>query len=100
MTLPPFIRKYLPKLPRGGDRQSDPARDWAILLASALILFFASVGWNAWFMFAALEEPEVAAPSIEDTGDTGIGAARAAAEVRALEEARYRSEYRFIDPSI
>ncbi len=100
MTLPPFITKYLPKLRHGAHRgRPDPARDWAILLVFALVVLFASVSWNAWFFLRAIEEPAPVAPSTEETGDTGMDAARASAEARALEEARYRTEYRFIDPS-
>lgn len=101
MNLPPFLQKLLPKLaPDAGAGRPDPARDWALLVALFLALFLAAVAWSAWFFLATIEEPAVAAPPAEGSGDTGIGAVRAAAEARSLEEERYRAEYRFIDPSI
>ncbi len=100
MTLPPFITKYLKKLPHTeGAGRPDPARDWTLLLSSALLILLASVAWSAWFFFSVLQEPAVAPPPPQTGDDSGIEDVRASFEERAAEEARYRAEYRFIDPS-
>ncbi len=99
MTLPPALQKILKKLRLGGHSgHADPARDWALLLSLALVVIIASVAWNVWFFFEVLNaQPVVEAPATEEETDT-VAPLRTLFEERAAEEARYRNEYRFVDP--
>lgn len=102
MKLPLFIEKLVKRLPgKGGVKHLSPSRDWLVILALALAALIASVAWNAWFFFIALgEDAAPQAPAAEHSLDTSsIEKARALFEKRAAEEEKYRSEYRFNDPS-
>lgn len=96
------LPKNLTKLalsPRSGKQR--PLRDWFVLLLSTAILVLASGAWNAWVFYTAasggtLGEPIALTPA-PDT--SSLDAVRALFENRAAEEAKYRTEYRFVDPS-
>jgi hypothetical protein len=102
MTLPPFLTKYLSVFrAKKHDHTTNPTRDWLILLVLSLVALIASVIWNLWFFSEALSDKGSTAPtttSNEDTSDS-VERAKARFEARALEEGRYRSDYRFVDPS-
>jgi hypothetical protein len=77
-----------------------PSRDWLILLAFIFVCLLMSVVWNLW-MFGkvtagetigtgGVQQPPNAAP-VDEVGKLF--------EERALEEARYKGEYHFVDPS-
>ena len=99
MTLPPFITVLLRKFSHQGPSRPDPARDWTLLLSLALLMLLASLAWNTWFFLGALQEPAPAPVPAQATDDSGIDTVRASFDERAAEGERYRSEYRFIDPS-
>jgi len=77
------------------------ARDWIIVVALFLVGIFVSVIWSTVF-FLDVVNREAAASSIAETPlDTEkLTEVRNAFEGRVEEADRYRSEYRFIDPSL
>jgi hypothetical protein len=102
MTLPPSLIKLLKKLPlKKGDNRSHPSRDWLVLLSVFLLLLAVSIAWNIWFFASVLEGEDVVAPGNGEgtVEESSLQRANAMFEARALEEVRYRSEYRFVDPS-
>ena len=85
----------------GGRKRLNPSRDWLLVLSLALAAIIASLLWNAWFFFVALNQDSSVSPAPEaKKADTSsLEKARAAFDARAAEEAKYRGEYRFVDPS-
>lgn len=85
----------------GGAKHLNPQRDWLLLLLVALVAILASVAWNVWFFFFALDAQTAVpnAPAAQTLDTSSINKARALFDTRAAEEARYRGEYRFNDPS-
>lgn len=77
-----------------------PERDWFFLVILAVVCMIGSAFWNGWFFMEVKngktvdEEvptiPFMAAPA-ESVADVF--------ETREVEEARYRTEYLFVDPS-
>ncbi|HEX5774741.1 MAG TPA: hypothetical protein VFY28_02150 [Candidatus Paceibacterota bacterium] len=88
------------RVPAIGDRPH-PYRDWYALLLIAGIFLLASLAWNVWFFIKITKGEMIGTnPSSEaKTPEDLVASARLLFEERAAEEARYRSEYRFIDPS-
>ncbi len=84
-----------------GTKRLNPARDWMFVLACGLALILASMLWNAWFFFAVLTEDKTiqtpAAPQEVDANS--FQKAQELFQKREAEEARYKTEYRFVDPS-
>lgn len=102
MKLPAFLTGLLKGFHTGSrSKRLNPARDWFALLTILLAFLAASLAWNVWFFLAVVaEEPTApAAPVVQTSNTRTLDQARAAYEARALEEGRYRTEYRFIDPS-
>lgn len=97
-TLAAFGKRFKPK---EGAKHLNPARDWLLLLAISALALIASIGWNAWFFFATLAgEPAVGSVETEQKPETSsVEKAQVLFELRATEAERYRSEYRFNDPS-
>ena len=85
-----------------GVKRLNPSRDWIIILSCALVGMVVIMLWNMWFFFAVLNQEAVlpATTQTKNVDTSSIEKVRTTFEVRALEEARYRSEYRFIDPSL
>jgi hypothetical protein len=89
-----------PPLPRIGDRRK-PSRDWLILLTLAFLILIASIGWNVW-AFVRITNGEVSGSTTTSTNGPDISIVEQVRGVfveRAAEEQRYRTEYRFVDPS-
>lgn len=77
-----------------------PVRDWFIVLTVLAVLLIGSVAWNVLFFLGALEEDAApATTSHEPSAAAPVAEVLSAFTLRAQEEARYRSEYRFVDPS-
>lgn len=77
-----------------------PARDWFMLLSIAAILVLMSAAWNVWvFLQAGRGEPVGAQMEAPSGSGNAIEQAQALFEARRVEDARYRSEYQFVDPS-
>jgi len=77
-----------------------PARDWSYLLLLASILVAISIAWN----FRLYQEVQEGATLGEEVPATPVDIApiesvRAVFEERKAEEQKYRTEYRFVDPS-
>ncbi|HEX2792190.1 MAG TPA: hypothetical protein VHO23_00515 [Candidatus Paceibacterota bacterium] len=87
------------KMPRLSGRPK-PQRDWFMFLSAAALLLALSVGWNVWIFYTAATGGQVGDTAPAAAPDTSsFDAVRALFEERATEEARYRTEYRFVDPS-
>ncbi len=78
-----------------------PARDWLILTALFLIGIVVSIAWSTVFFFDVLNQESAASAVAETPLDTKkLMQVHGAFEARLEEAERYRSEYRFIDPSL
>lgn len=75
------------------------SRDWLILLLIALILLIGSALWSTWLFLKGVEPATGVAPAATQAVSTHtLEEAGALFEMRANEEAKYRNEYRFVDP--
>lgn len=92
---------FLSLLKTKGATRLNPQRDWIVVLIGGLILILSSVWWNTWFFFSTLHDASVVlTPVHEENIDTAvIEKAKVFFETRAQEAQRYKTEYRFIDPS-
>lgn len=78
-----------------------PMRDWFVLLAVATALVGASIAWNVWMLRSVEAGGTLGGPAEAEPFDAApVQAVRATFDARAQEEARYRSQYRFVDPSL
>ncbi len=77
-----------------------PARDWSYLLLLAAILIAISIAWNMW-LYQEVQEGATLGEEVPATpvDIAPIEAVRAVFEERKAEEQKYRTEYRFVDPS-
>lgn len=82
-------------------RHPRPMRDWFVLLGVAAVLVGVSVGWNVWSYIQITATVAQTASSNAPHGfsTTTIGAVEQAFVERKEEVDRYRSTYRFVDPS-
>ncbi len=102
MTLPPYLQKYIKLLRRESKGDAlNPHRDWHSAVVLFLVFFVASVIWNVWLFSEALSGKEGLITSTpEEAADTSfLEQADLLFEERESEAGRYRSEYRFVDPS-
>lgn len=78
-----------------------PVRDWFMLIVLSSILFIGSLAWNTWFFIRATNGDVAAdAGAIEpEVKKNVVESVRALFIERAAEEARYKNEHRFVDPS-
>jgi hypothetical protein len=95
------ILNSLKKLFAYGDRVH-PARDWFVLLISAMLLLIASVGWNV-YLFNQFQNEKGTADATQAKTSAGVGdsitQAQAIFQQRATEEQNYQKNYSFVDPS-
>lgn len=77
-----------------------PVRDWFVLLTIAGLLVLLSSAWNVW-VFLETGRGDSPGAQMEATGGSVnvIERAQALFEERRIENARYRTEYQFVDPS-
>lgn len=82
-------------------RHPHPVRDWFVLLGVAAVLVGLSAGWNVWsYIQVTAAVPQTASPNApHGFSTTTIGAVDQAFVEREEEVGRYRSSYRFVDPS-
>lgn len=77
-----------------------PSRDWLLLLAFSFACLLISVGWNLWTFNKVTEGGSVGAGTpVQEVGTPAVDSVTKLFEERAVEEAQYKSEYRFVDPS-
>ena len=78
-----------------------PTRDWFVMLTITAVLVGGVVGWHAWVYLTATTKPAtVREVSVIPEFDTSVvDAVEKAFVIRAEEAERYRSTYRFVDPS-
>lgn len=72
-----------------------------MLLTLALLVLIGSVGWNVW-EFIRITNGEAYSADATRTEGPDIGIVEQVRNVfttRSAEEQRYRTEYRFVDPS-
>jgi hypothetical protein len=85
-----------------GDRHAHPVRDWFLLLAATAVLVGVSAGWNAWSYYQlssrTLKPATVVAPPTFAV--PAVDAAEQAFLEREQEADKYKSTYRFVDPSL
>jgi hypothetical protein len=97
------LRKQLPKFLKNaayGDRPQ-PLRDWWLVLGTTLILLIGSAGWS-YVVFQQVSTDVTSTTSVSSVPQTGANAletVRLIFERRAVERARFLSEYHFVDPS-
>lgn len=99
LKLPPQLTAFISKLSYGN--RIRPVRDWFFLIGVGLALIVISVGWNLWLLERVETdgiEGSVVPSAAFDAGS--IESVRTLFEARAKEEERYRSTYRFVDPSL
>ncbi|KND51179.1 MAG: hypothetical protein ABA06_02605 [Parcubacteria bacterium C7867-001] len=100
MTLPFLSKLKLSSFSYG--EYIHPLRDWFVLLIVSAVLLVASVGWNVWLFYRVLNGESLGSATASTTPlfDTAsLSAAQTVFDARAVEEERYKKEYRFIDPS-
>lgn len=97
-----FISKLRFSKPSIGGYAIHPIRDWFMIVGIALALLITSVGWNMWLFSRAIEGEAIGeAPAPANTYDlSSLDTVRAIFDRRQAEEARYRNDYRFVDPSL
>ncbi len=98
MYLPSFLRKLAPA---HGLAVTHPTRDWFLIVMAALGLLLLSAAWHA-FLFTRLTRGEALDASVQkeaSDAEVSVNQIRSVFERRATEEARYKSEYQFVDPS-
>lgn len=85
----------------GYGKQLRPMRDWLFLVALFIVLFLGSIAFNVWQLSKVTagealsgEVTAKAPPSLT------LDSLQTLFEDRREEQARYISEYRFIDPSL
>lgn len=84
---------------RYGDRIR-PTRDWFILLGLFFVALVAGTVWSVLFFLNVVSEEPTAQTAVSEVNDkTPLEQVRALFMTRDEEAARYRSEYRFVDPS-
>ncbi|MEA2701796.1 MAG: hypothetical protein QOE22_505 [Candidatus Parcubacteria bacterium] len=77
-----------------------PSRDWLVVLTLTFVLMLASVAWNLWtFAKVTGGEPIGTEAPQQTAGTASTDEVVKLFEERAAEEARYRNDYRFVDPS-
>ena len=79
-----------------------PYRDWFLLLGLMLLILVASVGWNIVTFFRAVDGEVIGTtePPKEIFDEAAVERVEEAFTARAEEEARYRTTYQFVDPSL
>lgn len=79
-----------------------PYRDWYTLVGISTILLLASLLWNVWFFMQATRGEGTGEGNTAGQGirENVIDTVRGIFIERAAEEGRYRTEYRFVDPSV
>ena len=77
-----------------------PERDWFFLLMLAVVFVLGSVVWNGWFFLTVKngKVPDEEVPTIPFMAAPAESVVDVF-EAREAEEARYRTEYLFVDPS-
>lgn len=77
-----------------------PVRDWLALLGIGLGLLLVSAGINAWLYYFGEHRsiPATIPASTEQPSPKLFADTDALLDARVEEEARYRSEYQFVDP--
>jgi hypothetical protein len=77
-----------------------PIRDWLIILGVSSVLFFASLAWNGFVFYRAVQGEAVGGEATAQiiTVDE-IKSAQETFIKRSIEEAKYEGEYHFVDPS-
>ena len=77
-------------------------RDWFVVLVIALVLALLSALWNTWTFFRVVEGEQIGVATTTPSvfSPATLEGAQQMFDRRALEEARYRSEYRFSDPAL
>lgn len=78
-----------------------PVRDWLVLLSCAILILAGCLIWNLW-LFARVTGGEAigSATSTTTPAAPALDAVQQLFQKRSVEEARYKGEYRFVDPSL
>jgi ABC-type Na+ efflux pump permease subunit len=102
MKLPASVTKYTKvfKALRYGE-EAKPVRDWLVLLVLVVLLLVGSIIWNIIFFLSTVSDKERAVEVTEnvEVDTSAVERVYEAFDARSQEEARYISEYQFIDPS-
>lgn len=101
MKLPKLNTKFLSFLSYGP--RVRPFRDWFVLISIGVLLLLASAGWNTWLFYRIFNGEALApvtAPQGANFSTEALTKAEALFSARATEEGKYKTEYRFVDPSL
>jgi hypothetical protein len=78
-----------------------PSRDWLVLLVCTFVFMLVSVAWNLWMFGKVTSGQSIGTETAQRPVHTApIEAVTKLFESRAAEEARYKTDYRFVDPSV
>ena len=79
----------------------EPARDWFVLLTALLVALVVSIVWNVLFFLDTVNgvDSTQVENAINATSTDPIQTVEELFLKRQVEEARYKNEYRFVDPS-
>ena len=95
-------KKYIQTLTswKYGDRLR-PVRDWFIILAVVGAIFLISIIWNSWLFLSVIGGDTIgsASPPPPSLSTGSVESVYEVFEARAEEAQKYRTEYRFVDPS-
>ncbi len=78
-----------------------PQRDWLVVMLIAGVLLIGSASWS-YYLFGRISGGDLLgghSQTVAPVDTASLETVRAVFEARAAERERYRSEYRFVDPS-
>ncbi|MGE5540869.1 MAG: hypothetical protein ACM3TU_01115 [Bacillota bacterium] len=99
LTLPSNLTHYM-KMFRYGER-ARPYRDWMVVISVAALLFLASGVWS-YFLFREVSAGANLQASPETNALVNVASietVRTMFDMRAAEQAHYRTDYHFVDPA-
>lgn len=82
-----------------GDRLR-PGRDWLVLLVFFIIALAISVAYNLWTFSQVTNGQKIGNAPVTTPAQIKLDQVQNLFDARAAERAHYKSDYRFVDPSL